>query len=93
MRVGEIFTAGILALLSIYLMWKSTELPIGYISGTGPGGGAWPYCSPQSCSEAAVGRPSTGGAVGHPHRNPMNLSSIAMAGERCSLSAVGSSVL
>ena len=43
MRVGEIFTAGILALLSIYLMWKSTELPIGYISGTGPGGGAWPF--------------------------------------------------
>jgi putative tricarboxylic transport membrane protein len=29
--------------LSIYLMWKSTELPIGYISGRGPGGGAWPF--------------------------------------------------
>lgn len=43
MRVGEIFTAGILALLSIYFMWKSTELPIGYIAGTGPGGGAWPF--------------------------------------------------
>jgi hypothetical protein len=43
MRNGEIVTAGILALLSIYLMWKSTELPIGYIEGTGPGGGAWPF--------------------------------------------------
>jgi hypothetical protein len=42
MRNGEIVTAGILALFSVYLMWKSTELPIGYISGTGPGGGAWP---------------------------------------------------
>jgi putative tricarboxylic transport membrane protein len=24
-------------------MWKSTELPIGFISGRGPGGGAWPF--------------------------------------------------
>src|SRR6056297_542465 len=43
MRNGEIVTAGILALFSIYLMWKSTELPIGYIAGRGPGGGAWPF--------------------------------------------------
>ena len=43
MRNGEIITAGILALFSIYLMWKSTELPIGYIRGEGPGGGAWPF--------------------------------------------------
>ena len=43
MRYGEIFTAGILALISIYLMWKSTELPIGFIEGRGPGGGAWPF--------------------------------------------------
>jgi hypothetical protein len=42
MRIGEIVTASILALFSIYLMWKSTELPVGYISGrkgraAGPG--------------------------------------------------------
>ena len=43
MRLGEIITAGILALLSIYLMWKSAELEVGYISGEGPGGGAWPF--------------------------------------------------
>jgi hypothetical protein len=43
MRNGEIVTAGVLALFSIYLMWKSTELPIGYIPGRGPGGGAWPF--------------------------------------------------
>lgn len=43
MRNGEITLAGILALLSVYLMWKSTELPIGYIAGKGPGGGAWPF--------------------------------------------------
>jgi hypothetical protein len=24
-------------------MWKSAELPIGYIRGQGPGGGAWPF--------------------------------------------------
>ncbi|WP_299963609.1 tripartite tricarboxylate transporter TctB family protein [uncultured Roseobacter sp.] len=43
MRNGEIITAGVLALFSLYLMWKSAELPIGYIAGQGPGGGAWPF--------------------------------------------------
>jgi putative tricarboxylic transport membrane protein len=43
MRRAEIITAGVLALLSLYLMWKSTELNIGYIQGKGPGGGAWPF--------------------------------------------------
>lgn len=43
MRTGEIVTAGVLALLSIYLMLKATELPVGYISREGPGGGAWPF--------------------------------------------------
>lgn len=43
MRRGEIITAGILALLSIYMMMKSSELDIGYVRGTGPGGGAWPF--------------------------------------------------
>lgn len=43
MRRAEFITAGVLALLSIYLMWKSTELDIWYIRGEGPGGGAWPF--------------------------------------------------
>lgn len=43
MRIGEIVTAGLLAVFSIYLMWKSTELPIGYVADKGPGGGAWPF--------------------------------------------------
>ncbi len=43
MRRAEITTAGILAVISIYLMWKSTELDIWYIKGEGPGGGAWPF--------------------------------------------------
>ncbi len=43
MRVGEFVTAGVLAILSIYMMWKSAELEIGYISDEGPGGGAWPF--------------------------------------------------
>ncbi|WP_333714400.1 tripartite tricarboxylate transporter TctB family protein [Yoonia sp.] len=43
MRQGEITLAGLLALFSLYLMWKSTELPIGYIRGQGPGGGFWPF--------------------------------------------------
>jgi len=43
MRLGEIITAGILALFSIYLMVESANLDIGYIQGEGPGGGAWPF--------------------------------------------------
>ena len=43
MRRAEIITAGVLAVFSIYLMWKSTELEVGYVSGEGPGGGAWPF--------------------------------------------------
>jgi putative tricarboxylic transport membrane protein len=43
MRRGEFITAGVMAVLSIYMMWKSTELDIGYIRGEGPGGGAWPF--------------------------------------------------
>jgi hypothetical protein len=43
MRQGEISLVGVLALFSIYLMWKSAELPIGYIRGQGPGGGFWPF--------------------------------------------------
>lgn len=43
MRRAEIIMAGVLAVFSIYLMVKSTELNIGYVSGEGPGGGAWPF--------------------------------------------------
>lgn len=43
MRLGEIITAGILALFSIYLMVESAKLDVGYIQGEGPGGGAWPF--------------------------------------------------
>ena len=39
MRVAEICMALVMAIFSIYLMWKSTELPIGWIEGEGPGGG------------------------------------------------------
>ncbi len=43
MRRAEYFMAGIMAVFSIYLMWKSTELPIGWIPQKGPGGGAFPF--------------------------------------------------
>ena len=43
MRRAEIVMAGVLALFSVYLMWKSSELEIGYVAGEGPGGGAWPF--------------------------------------------------
>ena len=43
MRRAEIIMAAVLAVFSMYLMWKSTELNIGYVSDEGPGGGAWPF--------------------------------------------------
>jgi hypothetical protein len=43
MRVGEIVTAGVLALLSIYLMYKATANGIGFVARTGPQGGFWPF--------------------------------------------------
>lgn len=43
MRKAEFFMAALMGLFSIGLMWKSTELPIGWIRGEGPGGGAFPF--------------------------------------------------
>ena len=42
-RTAELAMAVLMALVSVYLMWKSAELPIGWIQGKGPGGGAWPF--------------------------------------------------
>ena len=43
MRKAEFLMATLMGLFSIGLMWKSTELPIGWIPGEGPGGGAFPF--------------------------------------------------
>lgn len=43
MRKAELLMAVIMALFSIYLMWKSMELPIGWIPDEGPGGGAFSF--------------------------------------------------
>ena len=43
MRRAELLMAVVLGLFSAYLMWKSAELPIGWIPGEGPGGGAFPF--------------------------------------------------
>ena len=43
MRRAEYVMAGIMAAFSLYLMWKSTELPIGWIPQKGPGGGAFSF--------------------------------------------------
>ena len=43
MRVAELSMALVMAIFSLYLMWKSTELPIGWIPNEGPGGGAFPF--------------------------------------------------
>ncbi len=43
MRMAELVMAIVMGVFSLYLMWKSAELPIGWIPGEGPGGGAWPF--------------------------------------------------
>lgn len=43
MRLAELVMATVMAAFSLYLMWKSAELPIGWIPGEGPGGGAFPF--------------------------------------------------
>jgi len=43
MRMAEIVMGIVMGVFSLYLMWKSAELPIGWIAGEGPGGGAWPF--------------------------------------------------
>jgi putative tricarboxylic transport membrane protein len=42
-RVAELSMAILMGAFSLYLMYKSAELPIGWIKGEGPGGGAWPF--------------------------------------------------
>ncbi len=43
MRMAELVMAIVMGVFSLYLMSKSAELPIGWIPGEGPGGGAWPF--------------------------------------------------
>lgn len=43
MRKAELVMALVMAVFSAYLMWKSAELPIGWIPEEGPGGGAFPF--------------------------------------------------
>jgi hypothetical protein len=43
MRMAELVMGVVMGVFSLYLMWKSAELPIGWIAGEGPGGGAWPF--------------------------------------------------
>lgn len=43
MRLAELVMAVSMAIFSLYLMWKSAELPVGWIEGSGPGGGAFPF--------------------------------------------------
>ncbi len=43
MRIAELVMAVVMAALSLYLMIKSAELPIGWVKHEGPGGGFWPF--------------------------------------------------
>jgi putative tricarboxylic transport membrane protein len=43
MRKAELVMAIVMGIFSLYLMWKSAELPILWVKGVGPGGGAWPF--------------------------------------------------
>jgi hypothetical protein len=43
MRRAELVMAAVMAIFSLYVMWKSAELPIGWIPDEGPGGGAFSF--------------------------------------------------
>lgn len=43
MKRADLIVSGFLALFSIYLMVKSAELPVGWLPGEGPGGGAFSF--------------------------------------------------
>ena len=43
MRRAELIMAVVMGVFSLYLMWKSAELPIGWEPRKGPGGGAFPF--------------------------------------------------
>ena len=43
MKKADLIVGVILVIFSSYLMWKSMELPIGWLKGAGPGGGAFPF--------------------------------------------------
>ncbi len=43
MRRAELVMAATMAVFSLFLMWKSAELPVGWIPNEGPGGGAFPF--------------------------------------------------
>ncbi|MEM7406241.1 MAG: tripartite tricarboxylate transporter TctB family protein [Pseudomonadota bacterium] len=43
MRKADLIMALAMGIFSIYLMWKSAELEIGWIDEEGPGGGAFPF--------------------------------------------------
>ena len=60
MRRAEIVTASLMAVFSVYLMWKSAELPIGWIPDEGPGGGAFSFWLSAVMLSAAFGRWLTG---------------------------------
>jgi len=42
-RTAELCMALLMTVFSVYLMYKSAELPIGWIEDEGPGGGFWPF--------------------------------------------------
>ena len=43
MRVAELVMAIVLSVFSLAIMYKGSELPIGWVAGSGPGAGAFPF--------------------------------------------------
>lgn len=43
MRVAELVMAVVMAAFSLAIMYKAAELPIGWVKGSGPGPGAFPF--------------------------------------------------
>ena len=87
MKIADLVVSAVLALLSVYLMWKSAELPIGWLEGEGPGGGTFPFwlaagmlvCSVLIFVRNLMGRSVEGQAVGEfMHRDSARLFLIVL---------------
>ena len=71
---AELLVAGALGAFSIYVMVLATDLPIGWVKGEGPGGGAFPFwlgALVLGCSLAVIGRALWQGPPRQPPRRPL----------------------
>lgn len=71
---AELAVAGVLAAFSLYVMILAAELPIGWVAGEGPGGGAFPFWLGAlllACSLGVLARTLLAGRPETPPKRPL----------------------